>query len=179
MCTCASSIPPKYSEAHAIGFLKGKSAVRIHRELPHERRMTGLHFWSTGYCVSTVGLDEIAHAINRKLHLRLNHHIALPPINPKATRAEGSLTYLICYGLMGNIGHFRASAELGAGSRRGQAVVIRSTRGVELGEVLTASDDPDLPDSKSKIAPPERNAPPSCTVTPAIRACIDWLDPRI
>ena len=20
--------------------------------------MTGLHFWSTGYCVSTVGLDE-------------------------------------------------------------------------------------------------------------------------
>ena len=52
------SIPPKYSVAHAIGFLKGKSAVRIHRELLHERRMTGLHFWSTGYCVSTVGLDE-------------------------------------------------------------------------------------------------------------------------
>ncbi len=22
------------------------------------RRMTGLHFWATGYCVSTVGLDE-------------------------------------------------------------------------------------------------------------------------
>ena len=52
------SIPPKYSVAHAIGFLKGNSAVRIHRELLHERRMTGLHFWSTGYCVSTVGLDE-------------------------------------------------------------------------------------------------------------------------
>jgi putative transposase len=52
------SIPPKYSVAHSIGFLKGKSAVRIHRELLHERRMTGLHFWSTGYCVSTVGLDE-------------------------------------------------------------------------------------------------------------------------
>ena len=44
--------------AHAIGFLKGKSAVRIHRELLHERRMTGLHFWAPGYCVSTVGLDE-------------------------------------------------------------------------------------------------------------------------
>jgi len=53
------SIPPKYSVAHAIGFLKGKSAVRIHRELLHERRMTGLHFWSAGYCVSTVGLDEV------------------------------------------------------------------------------------------------------------------------
>jgi putative transposase len=52
------SIPPKYSVAHAIGFLKGKSAVRIHRELLHERRMSGLHFWATGYCVSTVGLDE-------------------------------------------------------------------------------------------------------------------------
>ncbi len=52
------SIPPKYSVSHAIGFLKGKSAVRIHRELLHEKRMTGLHFWAAGYCVSTVGLDE-------------------------------------------------------------------------------------------------------------------------
>jgi len=52
------SIPPKYSVAHVIGFLKGKSAVRVHRELLHERRMTGLHFWATGYSVSTVGLDE-------------------------------------------------------------------------------------------------------------------------
>ena len=52
------SVPPKYSIAHVIGFLKGKSAVWIHRELLHERRMTGLHFWATGYSVSTVGLDE-------------------------------------------------------------------------------------------------------------------------
>ena len=51
-------IPPKYSVAHTIGFLKGKSAVRIHRELMSAKRMTGLHFWSRGYCVSTVGLDE-------------------------------------------------------------------------------------------------------------------------
>ena len=51
-------IPPKYSVAHTIGFLKGKSAVRIHREVLHERRMTGLHFWASGYCVSTVGLEE-------------------------------------------------------------------------------------------------------------------------
>ena len=42
------SIPPKYSVAFTIGFLKGKSAVRIHRELLHERRMTGLHFWAAG-----------------------------------------------------------------------------------------------------------------------------------
>jgi putative transposase len=52
------SIPPKYSVAHTIGFVKGKSAVRIHRDLLRERRMTGLHFWAPGYCVSTVGLDE-------------------------------------------------------------------------------------------------------------------------
>ncbi len=52
------SIPPKYSVAHTIGFIKGKSAVRIHRQLLQEKRMTGLHFWATGYCVSTVGLDE-------------------------------------------------------------------------------------------------------------------------
>jgi putative transposase len=52
------SVPPKYSVAFVIGFLKGKSAVRIHRELLKERRMTGLHFWATGYCVSTVGRDE-------------------------------------------------------------------------------------------------------------------------
>jgi putative transposase len=52
------SIPPKYSVAHVVGFLKGKSAVRIHRELLNERRMTGLHFWAKGYCVSTVGYDE-------------------------------------------------------------------------------------------------------------------------
>ena len=52
------SIPPKFSVANTIGFLKGKSAVRIHREVLKERRMTGLHFWSAGYCVSTVGLNE-------------------------------------------------------------------------------------------------------------------------
>jgi putative transposase len=54
------SIPPKYSVAYTVGFLKGKSAVRIHRELLKEKRMTGLHFWATGYWVSTVGHDEEA-----------------------------------------------------------------------------------------------------------------------
>jgi putative transposase len=51
------SIPPKYSVAFVVGFLKGKSAVRIHRQAG-EKRVFGLHFWSVGYCVSTVGLDE-------------------------------------------------------------------------------------------------------------------------
>ena len=52
------SIPPKHSVAFAIGFIKGKSAVRIHRQVLRFKRVTGLHFWSRGYCVSTVGLDE-------------------------------------------------------------------------------------------------------------------------
>ena len=56
-CTCVSKVAPKYSISHVIGFLKGKSAVRIHRALGY-RRMTGMHFWSKGYCVSTVWLDE-------------------------------------------------------------------------------------------------------------------------
>ena len=52
------SVAPKYSIASVIGFLKGKSAVMIHRRLMGHRRVTGLHFWARGYCVSTVGLDE-------------------------------------------------------------------------------------------------------------------------
>ncbi len=53
------SIPPKYSVANTVGFLKGKSAIRIHREyLGRQRQYTGFHFWARGYWVSTVGLDE-------------------------------------------------------------------------------------------------------------------------
>jgi len=52
------SIPPKFSVSHTIGFIKGKSAIRIHRELLGTKKMPGLSFWATGYCVSTVGLDE-------------------------------------------------------------------------------------------------------------------------
>ena len=53
------SIPPKFSVANTIGFLKGKSAIRIHREfLGRPRNFTGFHFWARGYCASTVGLDE-------------------------------------------------------------------------------------------------------------------------
>ena len=53
------SIPPKFSVANTVGFLKGKSAIRIHREfLGRQKGFTGFHFWARGYCVSTVGLDE-------------------------------------------------------------------------------------------------------------------------
>ena len=53
------SIPPRFSVAHTVGFLKGKSAIRIHRQFLGQRRnFSGLHFWTRGYCVSTIGLDE-------------------------------------------------------------------------------------------------------------------------
>jgi len=53
------AIPPKYSVAMTVGYLKGKSAIRVHRELLGRKRgFTNLHFWIRGYCVSTVGLDE-------------------------------------------------------------------------------------------------------------------------
>ena len=53
------SVPPKYSIAMMIGYLKGKSAIRVHRELLKTRgTLFGRAFWSRGYCVSTVGLDE-------------------------------------------------------------------------------------------------------------------------
>ena len=52
-------IPPKFSVANTVGYLKGKSAIRIFRDyLQVKRNFTGCHFWARGYCVSTVGLDE-------------------------------------------------------------------------------------------------------------------------
>ena len=53
------SVPPKLSIAMVLGYLKGKSAIHIHRQLEGVNRgFTGRHFWSRGYCVSTIGLDE-------------------------------------------------------------------------------------------------------------------------
>ena len=52
-------VPPKYSVAMTMGFLKAKSAIRIHRELLRTKgTLFGRSFWARGYCVSTVGLDE-------------------------------------------------------------------------------------------------------------------------
>ena len=53
------SIPPKYSVAQVIGYLKGKSAIHIAREFADRpRNFVGQHFWARGYFVSTVGRDE-------------------------------------------------------------------------------------------------------------------------
>ncbi len=52
-------IPPKYSVAHTVGFLKGKSVIRIFRDyLQVKQNFIGRHFWVRGYGVGTVGLEE-------------------------------------------------------------------------------------------------------------------------
>ena len=53
------SIPPKYSVAQVVGYMKGKSAIFIARNITGKpRNFVGEHFWARGYYVSTVGLDE-------------------------------------------------------------------------------------------------------------------------
>jgi len=53
------SIPPKYSVAQVVGFIKGKSAIYIARNfVGRQRNFVGENFWARGYYVSTVGRDE-------------------------------------------------------------------------------------------------------------------------
>ena len=55
------SIPPKYSVAQVLGFMKGKSAIHIARVYAGRRRsFVGQQFWGRGYWVSTVGRGEVA-----------------------------------------------------------------------------------------------------------------------
>ena len=53
------SIPPKYSVAEVIGYLKGKSSIWIAQNVERKlRNFLGHKFWARGYFVSTVGRDE-------------------------------------------------------------------------------------------------------------------------
>jgi len=52
-------IPPKYSVAQVVGYIKGKSAIHIARDVEgRARNFVGQSFWARGYFVSTVGRDE-------------------------------------------------------------------------------------------------------------------------
>ena len=54
-------IPPKYSVSHVMGYVKGKSAIRMARDfMGRHQGFKGYHFWARGYFVSTVGIDERA-----------------------------------------------------------------------------------------------------------------------
>ena len=54
------SVPPKLSISHLMGILKGKTAIKIFKSYPQLKKKPywGNHFWSRGYCVDTIGLDE-------------------------------------------------------------------------------------------------------------------------
>ena len=54
------SIPPKLSVSEFMGTLKGKIAIKLFKTYPKlkQKPYWGNHFWSRGYFVSTVGLDE-------------------------------------------------------------------------------------------------------------------------
>jgi len=53
------AIPPKYSVATIVGYLKGKSTMIVcERYGKRKRNFRGHSFWARGYYVSTVGRDE-------------------------------------------------------------------------------------------------------------------------
>ena len=53
------SFPPKFSIAKAVGYIKGKSAIKIHQEIMRQKRQfTSMHFWAPEYSVSAIGLNE-------------------------------------------------------------------------------------------------------------------------
>ena len=63
-------IPPKYSVAQIMGFLKGKSSLMIfdrHANLKY--KYGNRHFWARGYYVDTVGRNkkQIAEYIRKQL----------------------------------------------------------------------------------------------------------------
>ena len=53
-------VPPKISISDYVGMLKGRTALRVFNKFRDlkEKPYWGNHFWSKGYCVDTVGLDE-------------------------------------------------------------------------------------------------------------------------
>ena len=53
-------VPPKLSVSSCVGMVKGRAAIRVLQRFPdlRKRRYWGNHFWTKGYCVDTVGLDE-------------------------------------------------------------------------------------------------------------------------
>jgi len=53
-------IPPKISISSFMGTVKGRTAIRVLKKFRKLKQMPywGNHFWSRGYCVDTVGLDE-------------------------------------------------------------------------------------------------------------------------
>jgi putative transposase len=54
------AMPPRISVSVFMGIVKGKSAVALFQNKSTLRKKPywGNHFWSRGYCVTTIGMDE-------------------------------------------------------------------------------------------------------------------------
>ena len=76
------SIPPKISVSQFMGYLKEKSALMIfdkHANLKY--KFGNRHFWSEGYYVSTVGLNEAT--IKKYIQEQEKHDIAIDKLSVK------------------------------------------------------------------------------------------------
>lgn len=76
------SIPPKYSIAQVMGYLKGKSALMMfdkHANLKY--KFGNRHFWAEGYYVSTVGLNDAT--VRKYIKEQENHDIAMDKLSVK------------------------------------------------------------------------------------------------
>ena len=54
------SIPPRLSISEVMGMLKDKTAIKLFKSFPALKKKPYWrnHFWSRGYCVSSIGMDE-------------------------------------------------------------------------------------------------------------------------
>ena len=76
------SIPPKMSVSSFMGYLKGKSALMMfdrHANLKY--KYGNRHFWSEGYYVSTVGLNEAV--IKKYIQDQEKYDIAMDKLSVK------------------------------------------------------------------------------------------------
>ena len=76
------SIPPKMSVSSFMGYLKGKSALMMfdrHANLKY--KFGNRHFWSEGYYVSTVGLND--QTVAKYIREQEGHDIAMDKLSVK------------------------------------------------------------------------------------------------
>ena len=76
------SIPPKMSVSSFMGYLKGKSALMMfYRHANLKYKFGNRHFWSEGYYVSTVGLNEAV--IKKYIQDQEKYDIAMDKLSVK------------------------------------------------------------------------------------------------
>ena len=76
------SIPPRISVSSFMGYLKGKSTLRmLDRHTNLKYKFGNRHFWAEGYYVSRVGLNEAT--IKKYIQEQEKHDIALDKLSVK------------------------------------------------------------------------------------------------